>query len=120
VIPQSTPLVTTYITSPILHGEGDPTSTVLGVGTSQGIGYTAQLVGIPFSLVPLLVAPEIGLPSSPFGPSNICIAKHVFRSGKVIGVSFRDDDILEEARLVALEVRDGAAKAAVRVVRSVP
>jgi hypothetical protein len=37
-----------------------------------------------------------------------------------MGVSFRVEDDMEESRLVALEVRDGAAKAAMGVDRSVP
>lgn len=76
-------------------------------------------MGIPSPLVPLLVAPEVVLPWTPFGASNNCIPKHVLSSGKVMGVSFRVDDVLEESRLMVLEVRDGVAKAVVGDVRSV-
>lgn len=92
---------------------------LVGVGKSQGTCHTTQLVGISSPLVPLLVAAEVVLPWTPFGASNNCIVKHFLSSGKVMGVSFRVDDVLEESKLMALEVRDGAAKAAVGDVRSV-
>ncbi|KEH41038.1 hypothetical protein MTR_1g041135 [Medicago truncatula] len=91
---------------------------LVGVGKSQGTCHTTQLVGISSPLVPLLVAAEVVLPWTPFGASNNCIVKHFLSSGKVMGVSFRVDDVLEESKLMALEVRDGAAKAAVGDVRS--
>lgn len=124
VIPHPTPLVTTGISSPILsivsaHGEGDPTPTLLGVGTPQGTRHSTQLEGMSSPLFPFFVAPDEGLPGSPCGPSNSSIAKHILSSGKVLGVSFRADDVFEESRLVQLEVRDSAAKAALGVRRGV-
>jgi hypothetical protein len=124
VIPHPAPFVATGIPSPLLssvsaHGMGDPTPTLLGVGTSQGTCHTTHFVCIPSPLVPLVVAPKVGLPRSPCGPSNSYIAKHILSSDKVLGVSFRAGDIFEESRLVDLEVRDGAAKAALGFRRSV-
>jgi hypothetical protein len=77
-------------------------------------------VGIPSPLVPFFVAPEVGLPGSTLGSSNSCITNHVLSVGKALRFSFKGDDVLEESRLVALEVRDYVAKAAVGVDRSVP
>lgn len=77
-------------------------------------------MGIPSTLDPFFVALEVCLPGSPFDPSNNYIAKHVFLSGKVIRVSFRGEDVLEESRLMAFEIRDGATKAAMGADRSVP
>ena len=119
------PFVASGTTSLILstiaiHGEGDPSPSIAGVGTTQGACYTTQLVGMQSSSVPLLLAPDLGLPSSLVGPSDSFIAKHVLSDGKVLGVVFHVEDPVAESRLVALEARDGAAKAAMGESRDVP
>jgi hypothetical protein len=65
-----------------------------------------------------LVAP--GSSRSPVGPSDNFISKNVLSGGKVLGVSFKGEDVVEESRLVALEARDGVANAAMGESKSVP
>jgi hypothetical protein len=125
VIPLQTPTVASGIPSPIFstafaHADGDLTPIVVGIGAPQGTSHTAQRGGLQSPSSSLFVAPEVGLSGSPFGPSHSYIAKKVISSGKMMGVSFMVDDTLEESRLVALEVRDSAAKAAMGADRSVP
>lgn len=122
---QSTPLGAPGISAPFLpivamHGEGDPTPIMVGIGTTQGICHTTQLVGMSSTYVPLLDVPEFGHSSGPGGPSDSFIAKKVLSGGKEMGVDFKVRDLVEESRLVALEVRDGAAKAAMSVNTGVP
>jgi hypothetical protein len=119
------PLVAPGITSTslptvVVLGEGDPTPILVAVGTTQGVSQTTQLVGSPASMTPLLFVPDIGSSRSHIGPSDSFIAKNVLSGGKVLGVSFKREDVVEESRLVALEAMDGVAKAAMGESRSVP
>ena len=64
------PGISSHFNSTIsLHGEGDPTTTSVGVGTTQGACQTTQLVGGSSSM-----APPLGRPMSSDGPSNSYIA----------------------------------------------
>ena len=93
---------------------------MVGVGTTQGTRQTTQLVGTPSTLAPLVFVPDLGSSRSPDGPFDSFIAKNVVSTGKVLGVSFKVEDVVEDSRLVALEARDGVAKAATGDIKGVP
>jgi len=115
------PGISSHILSIIpMHGEGDPTPILVQVGTTHGTCHTTQLVGMSSSLASHLVVPEVGHSRSPVGPSDNYIIKHVLSAGKVFGVCFKVEDMVEESRLVALEARDGAAKATMGDISGVP
>jgi len=113
-------MTSTSFSTVVVHGEGDPTPFLVGVGTTQGACHTNRLVGLSSTSDPLLDAPDLGLHGCLVGPSDSAIAKHVLRDGKVLGVSLKVEDTVEESRLVALEVRDGVGKASMGDNRGVP
>ena len=109
-----------FISIVVVHGEGDPTPIMVGVETTQGACYTTQLVGVPSTMVPPSLVLELDCSRGSNCPSDSFIAKNVLSKGKVAGISFKVEDFVEESRLVALEARDGAAKAATGDIKGVP